>query len=171
MESAAVPDSSHAFNDEVEVAPPGMEKIGLLSQEDHIGESEKKKEKVVDIKTPQELKEAEEAKKHPGVSPRTTEPPDLQTPSTIAPIAHVHNKLEVPEEKGRKSRNVGDLETAQSNASKLVDHGEQDNEAEDDASTPEKPTFSFAKAQETGEVVDPMSIKNTRKESFFSVVK
>ena len=99
----------------------------------------------------------------------------MQTPSTIAPIAQGHNKLDVPgekgREKGRKSRNVGDLETAQSNASKLVDHGEQENDEEDGGGTPERSTFSFAKAQERGEVVDTLSIKNTKRDSFFSVVK
>ena len=61
MESAAVPpqDASHAFNDEVDIAPPGVGKVE--DQTVTAGETEKKK--VVDIKTPKELKESEEAKK------------------------------------------------------------------------------------------------------------
>ena len=68
MESAAVNDPSHAFNDDVEFAP---------QQSDRKNEGESEKKKVVEIKTPKELKEAEEAKKEKektnAASSRTTE--------------------------------------------------------------------------------------------------
>ena len=127
----------------------------------------------MDIKTPRELKEAQETMKSPGtvVEPEKHHNSELQPPSTNTVITSTL-KQEATEDK-RKSRNVADFETAQSNQYSETDKAGQrfqDKMEEKGIMEKQDGQFSFNEAQKRGELVDSMSVKYTKKESFFNVV-